>query len=160
MKIFNLRLEVDEHVARLRASVESEYFGSKDLWFSLPREHEGALCTTRLDAFLVGLLYPAMYSGEDVHLDGCVSEKLLDNINHYVVPLLQSFSSALKSVAIHAREIVKTRERINAVIAERTGQTLERVAQDTDRDYWMSAEESLAYGLVGRIIRKAADLSN
>jgi ATP-dependent Clp protease, protease subunit len=68
------------------------------------------------------------------------------------------FGGDATDIAIHAREIVKTRERINAVIAERTGQTLERVAQDTDRDYWMSAEESLAYGLVGRIIRKAADL--
>lgn len=70
------------------------------------------------------------------------------------------FGGDATDIAIHAREIVKTRERINAVIADRTGQTLERVAQDTDRDYWMSAEESLAYGLVGRIIRKAADLSN
>ncbi len=68
------------------------------------------------------------------------------------------FGGDATDIAIHAREIVKTRERINAVIAERTGQSLERVAQDTDRDYWMSAEESLAYGLVGRIIRKAADL--
>lgn len=70
------------------------------------------------------------------------------------------FGGDATDIAIHAREIVKTRERINAVIADRTGQTLERVAQDTDRDYWMSAEESLAYGLVGRIIRKAADLLN
>ena len=70
------------------------------------------------------------------------------------------FGGDATDIAIHAREIVKTRERINAVIADRTGQTLERVAQDTDRDYWMSAEESLAYGLVGRIIRKAADLSS
>lgn len=70
------------------------------------------------------------------------------------------FGGDATDIAIHAREIVKTRERINGVIADRTGQTLERVAQDTDRDYWMSAEESLAYGLVGRIIRKAADLSS
>lgn len=70
------------------------------------------------------------------------------------------FGGDATDIAIHAREIVKTRERINAVIAARTGQTLERVAQDTDRDYWMSAEESLAYGLVGRIIRKAADLQS
>ncbi len=70
------------------------------------------------------------------------------------------FGGDATDIAIHAREIVKTRERINAVIADRTGQTLERVAQDTDRDYWMSAEESLAYGLVGRIIRKAADLAS
>ena len=68
------------------------------------------------------------------------------------------FGGDATDIAIHAREIVKTRERINGVIAARTGQPLERVAQDTDRDYWMSAEESVAYGLVGRIIRSVDDL--
>jgi len=62
-------------------------------------------------------------------------------------------------VEIHAREILKTRERINRIIAERTGQSLERVASDTDRDYWMSAEESIEYGIVGRIIRSTDELS-
>lgn len=68
------------------------------------------------------------------------------------------FGGDATDIAIHAREIVKTRERINSIIAERTGQPLERVSQDTDRDYWMSAEESVAYGLVGRIIRTVDDL--
>lgn len=68
------------------------------------------------------------------------------------------FGGDATDIAIHAREIVKTRERINSIIAARTGQPLERVAQDTDRDYWMSAEESVAYGLVGRIIRTVDDL--
>jgi ATP-dependent Clp protease protease subunit len=62
-------------------------------------------------------------------------------------------------VEIHAREILKTRERINAVIAERTGQPLERVVKDTDRDYWMSPEESIEYGLVGRVIRSMDEIS-
>lgn len=61
-------------------------------------------------------------------------------------------------VEIHAREIVKTRARINKVIAERTGQPLERIERDTDRDFWMSAEESVEYGIVGRVIRSMADL--
>ncbi len=61
-------------------------------------------------------------------------------------------------IEIHAREILKTRERINRIIAERTGQPLEKVAEDTDRDYWMSAEESVAYGLVGRIVSSVAEL--
>jgi ATP-dependent Clp protease protease subunit len=68
------------------------------------------------------------------------------------------FGGDATDIAIHAREIVKTRERINGVIAARTGQPLDRVAQDTDRDYWMSAEESVAYGLVGRIIHTVDDL--
>ena len=61
-------------------------------------------------------------------------------------------------VQIQAKEILKTRERINRIIAEQTGQPLDRVAEDTDRDHWMSAEESVAYGIVGKIIRSAAEL--
>lgn len=61
-------------------------------------------------------------------------------------------------VEIHAREILKTRERINATIAERTGQSLERVEKDTDRDYWMSPEESVEYGIVGRILQNMSEI--
>ena len=68
------------------------------------------------------------------------------------------FGGDAVDIEIHAREIVKTRERINGIIADRTGQPLERVEQDTDRDYWMSAEESLEYGLVGKIINSVDDI--
>lgn len=69
------------------------------------------------------------------------------------------FGGAAADVEIHAREIVKTRARINQVIADRTGQPLERVERDTNRDYWMSPEESVAYGLVGRILHSMTDLT-
>jgi ATP-dependent Clp protease protease subunit len=62
------------------------------------------------------------------------------------------FGGDASDIEIHAREIVKTRERINGIIAAQTGQAIERVTEDTDRDYWMSAEESVDYGLVGKII--------
>ena len=68
------------------------------------------------------------------------------------------FGGDATDIAIHAKEIVKTRERINRTIAERTGQPLERVAADTDRDFWMSAEESREYGLVGKIINTVDEL--
>ncbi|MYF51557.1 MAG: ATP-dependent Clp protease proteolytic subunit [Gammaproteobacteria bacterium] len=68
------------------------------------------------------------------------------------------FGGDASDIEIHAREIVKTRERINRIIAERTGQPLEKVAEDTDRDYWMSAEESVEYGLVGKIIASVDEL--
>ena len=68
------------------------------------------------------------------------------------------FGGDAVDIEIHAREIVKTRERINGIIADRTGQPIERVEQDTDRDYWMSAEESLDYGLVGKIINSVDDI--
>lgn len=69
------------------------------------------------------------------------------------------FGGTASDVEIHAREIIKTRERINAIIAERTGQPLERVEKDTDRDYWMSAEESVEYGIVGRVISNLSEIA-
>jgi ATP-dependent Clp protease protease subunit len=57
-------------------------------------------------------------------------------------------------IAIEAKEIIKMRRRINEVIARETGQPLERVEKDTDRNYWMSADEAKDYGLVSRIIEQ------
>jgi ATP-dependent Clp protease protease subunit len=62
-------------------------------------------------------------------------------------------------IAIQAREIVKIRERIAALIARESGQSLEKVTTDIDRDYWMSAAEAMEYGLVSRIIIKQGELS-
>jgi ATP-dependent Clp protease protease subunit len=68
------------------------------------------------------------------------------------------FGGDATDIQIHAREIVKTRERINGIIATQTGQPVERVAEDTSRDYWMSAEESVEYGLVGKIISDISEI--
>ncbi len=61
-------------------------------------------------------------------------------------------------IAIQAKEIVKMRERINQLISEETGQPLERVAQDTDRDYWMSVEEAIDYGIVGKVVKSSTEI--
>lgn len=61
-------------------------------------------------------------------------------------------------IAIEAREIVKIRERINRLIAEATGQQYEKIAEDTDRNYWMSAAEAVEYGVVGQLIQSLVDL--
>ena len=60
---------------------------------------------------------------------------------------------------IQAREIIKTREQLNRIYADRTGQSVERIAADMERDFWMTAEEAKKYGLVDKIIdtRKLAD---
>ena len=60
-------------------------------------------------------------------------------------------------IDIEAREIIKMRERINRMIAAETGQDYERVLVDTDRNYWMSADEAISYGLVSRVVRSAAE---
>jgi len=61
-------------------------------------------------------------------------------------------------IEISAREILKTREQLNKILAERTGQSLEKIAKDMERDYWMSAEETMAYGLVDQVIAKRPSL--
>jgi ATP-dependent Clp protease protease subunit len=55
-------------------------------------------------------------------------------------------------IEIHAREILKTRDQLNRILAERTGQTLDRIAADTERDYFMTAGEAQTYGLIDRVI--------
>ena len=57
-------------------------------------------------------------------------------------------------IEIHAREILKTREQLNRILAENTGQTLKKISQDTERDYYLSADEAKAYGLVDEVIAK------
>jgi ATP-dependent Clp protease protease subunit len=61
-------------------------------------------------------------------------------------------------IKIQAEQIVKMKARINQLIASETGQPVERVAKDTDRDYWMSVDEAIEYGIVGRCINSARDL--
>jgi ATP-dependent Clp protease, protease subunit len=61
-------------------------------------------------------------------------------------------------IAIQAKEILRTRERIARVVARQTGKPLEIVVADMDRDHWMSAEEAISYGIVSRIIESSTDL--
>ena len=61
-------------------------------------------------------------------------------------------------IQIEAEEILKARDRLNQLIAAKTGQSIERVSQDTDRNHWMSPEEALAYGIVGKIIASSSEL--
>ncbi|MBB2486066.1 ATP-dependent Clp endopeptidase proteolytic subunit ClpP [Mitsuaria sp. WAJ17] len=57
-------------------------------------------------------------------------------------------------IEIHAREILKTREQLNRIMSERSGQPLEKIQNDTERDYFMSAAEAQAYGLIDQVIEK------
>lgn len=61
-------------------------------------------------------------------------------------------------IAIQAKEILRTRERIAGVIARETGQPMERVRVDIERDFWMSTDEAINYGLVSRVIERQTDL--
>ncbi len=61
-------------------------------------------------------------------------------------------------IRIAAEEILKLKDRLNRLIAQETGRSLELVAEDCDRNFWMSAEEALEYGIVGKIIRSAGEI--
>jgi len=61
-------------------------------------------------------------------------------------------------IKIEAEELLRARARLNRTIAEATGQPLEKVAEDTDRNFWMSPEEARDYGIVGKIIQHASEL--
>ncbi len=59
-----------------------------------------------------------------------------------------------EDIRIQAEKIIEIRERINRILAERTGQPLEKVAKDTDRDYYMTAEEAKKYGIIDEVITR------
>jgi ATP-dependent Clp protease protease subunit len=61
-------------------------------------------------------------------------------------------------IDIEAREILRMRDRLNRIFARETGQPLERIEEDTHRNFWLGAEAALRYGLVGRIIERITDL--
>ena len=62
-------------------------------------------------------------------------------------------------IAIQAQEIVKMRERLARVISDRTGQPIERVREDIERDYWMTTDEAKAYGILGKVITKMHEVT-
>ncbi|MDI9494174.1 MAG: ATP-dependent Clp endopeptidase proteolytic subunit ClpP [Bacillota bacterium] len=65
---------------------------------------------------------------------------------------LGGISGQAEDLRIHAERIVKTRDKLNRILSEKTGQPLERIARDTDRDNFMDAEEALAYGIIDKVI--------
>ncbi|MBV1901230.1 MAG: ATP-dependent Clp protease proteolytic subunit [Kordiimonadaceae bacterium] len=62
------------------------------------------------------------------------------------------------NISIQAEQIVTMRDRLNKIFAEATGQTVAKIAADTDRDYWLTAAEAKKYGIVGKIISSQAEL--
>ena len=69
-------------------------------------------------------------------------------------PLVGGMQGQASDIKIHAEHLLKTREKMNTILAEHTGKTVEEIARDTERDNFMSAEEACAYGLIDRVIEK------
>ena len=69
-------------------------------------------------------------------------------------PLMSGLGGQATDIDIAAREIIRIRERLNALLVKHTGQTVERIQEDTERDYIMSAEQAQEYGIIDDVIRK------
>jgi len=82
----------------------------------------------------------------------------LPNSHYLIHQPLSGIRGVATEIEIHAQEIEKLRVKINELIAAETGQTLEQVSKDTDRDFWMTADEGVKYGLLSRVVVKRADL--
>ena len=102
----------------------------------------------------------AASAGALILLAGAKEERLGFPNSHYLIHQpLSGVRGVATEIEIHAKEIEKTRQKINALIAQETGKGIEQVEKDTDRDYWMSAEEALEYGLISKIISNRSELN-
>ena len=98
-------------------------------------------------------------AGTHIYLAAAKKDRFcLPNTRFMIHQPLGGIGGRATDIRIEAEEILKARERLNKTIADATGQPLERVEKDTDRNYWMSPDEALEYGIVGKIIKSASEL--
>ena len=71
-------------------------------------------------------------------------------------PLLGGLQGQATDIKIHADHIVATREKLNKILSERTGQPIEKIQADTERDNFMSAQAALEYGIIDKVLEKRA----
>ena len=84
----------------------------------------------------------------------------LPNSHYLIHQPLSGIRGVATDIEIHARELDKLQERINKLIAKETGMPVDQVEKDTDRDFWMNAEEAKSYGLLSRIIVNRDELDS
>lgn len=82
----------------------------------------------------------------------------LPNSHYLIHQPLSRMQGVATDIEIHAQEIEKAKAKINAIIAEETGTDLKKVTADTDRDYWLNADEALKYGLISKVVLSRKDL--
>lgn len=82
----------------------------------------------------------------------------LPNSHYLIHQPLSRMQGVATDIEIHAQEIEKAKAKINVIIAEETGTDLKKVTADTDRDYWLNADEALKYGLISKVVLSRKDL--
>ena len=107
MKLSNIRIEdfqeEGKEKSRLICDVECGFSDEKNVWFSVEKKYKEWLCADVYDAFLMAMLYPAMYNQEDIEIDGAVSRKLLINVNNFVQAAKNTFDSESHIVTVKAK---------------------------------------------------------
>lgn len=98
-------------------------------------------------------------AGTHIYLAAQKERRLcLPNTRFLIHQPLGGVGGRATDIGIEAEQILKMRERLNRTIAEATGQPLEQIAKDTERNHWMSASEAIEYGIVSRVVRSADEL--
>jgi len=82
----------------------------------------------------------------------------LPNSHYLIHQPLSGIRGVATDIEIHAKELEKLREKINQLIAEETGNPTGQVEKDTDRDYWMNAQEAVNYGLINKVITRRSEM--
>ena len=82
----------------------------------------------------------------------------LPNTRYMIHQPLGGFNGQATDIGIEAEEILRVRKRINTIISEATGQSLDKVERDTDRNYWLSSNDAINYGIVNKIITESSEL--
>lgn len=82
------------------------------------------------------------------------------NSEYLIHQPLSRMQGSATEILIHAENLAKTKKKLNAIISEATGTDLEKVQQDTERDYWLDASEARDYGLISRIVASRAELES
>ena len=95
-----------------------------------------------------------------IHLAVPTERRLgLPNSRYLIHQPLSGMKGVATDIEIHAKELEKTRNKLNEIISEQTGKSVEQVAKDTERDYWLDANQAVNYGLISRIITTRKDLT-
>lgn len=82
----------------------------------------------------------------------------LPNTRYMIHQPLGGFQGQATDIGIEAEEILRVRKRINTIISNASGQPMEKIQRDTDRNYWMSAEEAVNYGIVNKIVTNGSEI--
>lgn len=105
IRVSNLRKESlpESKECRIICDIDCSFAHSKQLWFSVPEEFGDWLTDDVYDAFMVAMLYPAMYYNESIEIDGCVSEKLFYNLTQYVQSVVKAYRPEMFLIDIQVK---------------------------------------------------------